>query len=416
MLRICHLAKYYSPFRGGIETHVQSLARAQAAAGDEVTVACVNHQDAAGNDVWCHRLARTPRATTIDQGVTVQRFPKFATLARFDFCTGLQRFLSQADQHYDLLHLHVPNPTFCCALATVRNRLPLVVTYHSDIVKQVIIRKPFRIVESTIFAQASCFIATSAAYVKSSSILRRVIDRTVTIPFGLDLTPYLDPSPAACQYRDQLRREAKGMPIWLCVGRLVYYKGIEHAIRALPRCRGNLVIVGTGVLRNSLQSLALELGVADRVIWKNGLSDEQLIGAYHAATAFWFPSVVRSEAFGLVQIEAMASGCPVINTAIPGSGVPSVSLHDVSGLTVEVADASALAAAANRIDRDPSLRNRLSTGAVARAKDRFSLSRMTLETEQVYRNVLRLPPLACPTTAAAVEPAFSDWDSLVVRR
>ena len=115
----------------------------------------------------------------------------------------------------------------------------------------------------------------------------------------------------------------------------------------------------------------VEVGVAERVLWCRQLSDEHLIGAYHAATALWFPSNARSEAFGLVQAEALACGCPVLNSAIPGSGVPWVSRHEESGLTVPVNDPAAFAAAARRLLDEPGLRARLAAEGVRQACDRF---------------------------------------------
>ena len=153
-----------------------------------------------------------------------------------------------------------------------------------------------------------------------------------------------------------------GAPLWVAVGRLVYYKGMDVAIRALAAVPGKLMIVGEGPLETDLRRLAEEVGVAGRLVWCGRLNDEQLVGAYHAAAALWFPSNARSEAFGLVQVEAMASGCPVINAAIPASGVCWVSRHEETGLTVPLNDAAALAGAANRLLKEPGLRDRLSAG------------------------------------------------------
>jgi rhamnosyl/mannosyltransferase len=387
-LRICHLGKYYHPFRGGIETHVRSLAQAQSKLGHDVTVACINHIDSKGDDVWCRRLATTPSVTTDDHGVAVQKFGKFATVARFDFCTGVRRFLKQADKNFDVLHLHVPNPALCVWLASMKPKLPLVVTYHSDIVKQRFIRKPFRIVEDRVLKQVDRIIVATQAYRDSSDILRKYVDRTTVVPFGLDLTSYRNPSAKSLAYAEKLRSQYGDAPLWLCVGRLVYYKGFEHAVRALKHSPGRLMIVGNGPLFTSLQSLATELGVSERVLWRNSLDDDELRGAYLASTALWFPSVVRSEAFGLVQIEAMASGCPVINTDIAGSGVSWVSMDGVSGCTVPIENPMALAEAANRIAMNPAFRARLSAGAIQRAEEIFDIRRMTARTMQVYDSVL----------------------------
>jgi glycosyltransferase involved in cell wall biosynthesis len=128
--------------------------------------------------------------------------------------------------------------------------------------------------------------------------------------------------------------------------------------------------------------------VANRVIWRGQVSQAELIGAYHAATALWFPSNARSEGFGLVQVEALASGCPVINTALAGSGVPWVSPHEQSGLTVPVNDASAFAAAARRLLVEPGLRVRLAAGARQRACREFDHLLMARRSLDVYRDVV----------------------------
>lgn len=388
-LSICHLAKYYHPFRGGIETHVRSLARAQASLGHDVTVVCVNHVDQAGQDVWSSRTARTATVFEKDGPVSILKLGKFGTLARFDFCAGLIRFFRSLRKRFDLLHLHVPNPVMCVGLATVGNRLPLIVTYHSDIVKQRFIRKPFRVIEDRVFRGVDHFIVATQHYRNTSEVLRPYLDKAHVIPYGIDLRPYIFQNEKAQEFSARLVEQAGEQPIWLCVGRLVYYKGTEVAVRALAHCAGQLIIVGSGPDEAALKSLAQRLGVDGRIHWFRNLGDDELAGAYNAATALWFPSVMRSEAFGIVQIEAMASGCPVINTRIPGSGVHWVSQDGVSGLTVPVSDAAALAAAANRIANDRDLRQTLAIGAVERATHEFDLMRMASRTMSLYADVLR---------------------------
>ena len=141
---------------------------------------------------------------------------------------------------------------------------------------------------------------------------------------------------------------------------MIYYKGFDNAIRALRDVPGTLTLVGGGPLLGPLRQLARRLGLADRVVFTGNLPHYlDIVPHYLAADAFWFPSNARSEAFGIVQVEAMASGCPVINTAIPHSGVSWVSPHEETGLTVPMDDPKALAAAAHRILEEPGLRDRL---------------------------------------------------------
>jgi rhamnosyl/mannosyltransferase len=208
---------------------------------------------------------------------------------------------------------------------------------------------------------------------------------------GLDLAPFLSPSPAARAHAAALRAR-HGPALWLSVGRCVYYKGYVTALRALRGVPGTLIVVGQGPYRASLMASAVALGVADRVVWRAYVPQDELVGAYHAAAALWFPSNARSEAFGLVQVEAMASGCPVINTAIPHSGVPWVSRHEQTGLTTAVDDAPALAAAANRLLADPALRARLADAGRRRAVDRFADGTMAARSLDLYRRAVAAQP------------------------
>jgi rhamnosyl/mannosyltransferase len=170
---------------------------------------------------------------------------------------------------------------------------------------------------------------------------------------------------------------------------MVYYKGFLNAVRALTEVPGTLVLVGDGPDRPALEAEAARLGVSDRVVFPGKLPHAlDLVPYYLAADAFWFPSNARSEAFGLVQVEAMATGCPVINTEIPHSGVAWVSPHEQTGLTVPVNDPSALASAARRLVEEPGLRARLASSARARAIEEFSDRVMAERSLAIYRQVL----------------------------
>ena len=315
-MRVCHLGKYYPPAPGGIETHVQTLARAQRALGLEVQVLCMNHE-------------HTDMAPEIDFGVRVRRFRKTASLFEMHFCRDLVKAIRAV--RADILHLHVPNPVMLLHLWLARPRIPLVVTYHSDVVRQRVRAALFRPVERRVYRRVEKIILTSELYAAGSRFLKPYAQRQIVVPMGLDLEPYLHPSAEHLRAARELR--ANYTPLWFYCGRLVYYKGLDVALRALRDTPGTLVVVGSGPELDALAALARELGVTDRVVFKGNISYLETVPYFLAATAFWFPSNARSEAFGLVQVEAMACGCPVINTAIPHSGVTWVSPHDESGLS-----------------------------------------------------------------------------------
>jgi glycosyltransferase involved in cell wall biosynthesis len=387
-LRVCHLGKFYPPASGGIETHLQTLARAQTRLGLKVDVLCVNHRNRAGADVTWRALAATPTVDEDDAAVRLVRLGRWASLARFDCCPALWRRLRRlGPADYDLLHVHVPNPTMLLGLFLARPAVPWVITYHSDVVRQRALLRLQRPIENWVFRRARAVVAGSAAYRRGSSYLARHDAKVTVVPYGIDLEPFVKPAAAALEHAETLRR-CHGEPLWLAVGRLVYYKGLDNAVRALGRVPGRLIIVGDGPLRGVLQQLAHAEGVADRIVWYPRLTREELIGAYLAATALWFPSNARSEAFGLVQVEAMACGRPVINSAIPESGVTWVSQDGETGLTVPVDDWRGVAGAATRLWHDRALRERLGRQARERALGEFDADRMAVRMQDVYHEAL----------------------------
>jgi glycosyltransferase involved in cell wall biosynthesis len=145
------------------------------------------------------------------------------------------------------------------------------------------------------------------------------------------------------------------------------------------------LLIGNGPLREELEAQSRSLGIHDRVTILSGVAD--VVPYYHAADLFVLPSVNRSEAFGLVQLEAMACGKPVVNTSL-NSGVPFVSRHEETGLTVAPGDSDALAGAITRLLRDPELCARLGAAAQLRAESEFNVEIMARKTLDLYRTVL----------------------------
>jgi glycosyltransferase involved in cell wall biosynthesis len=388
--RICHLAKYYPPVPGGIETHIQTLARTQAELGSNVKVICVNGTDVQGCD-----SITTPTVQENDGRVDIVRLGRLTSVARFDVLRldCLQQFWRLFSDRYDVVHIHTPNPTMLLAwlmisvLAAIARRPPvtLIVTHHSDIVKQQVLKYALRPIEYLVYQQASSILTTSVDYIAGSKFLRAFPAKVSALPLGLDCQPFLEPNEMASTYSTQFQQTYGNTPLWLAVGRLVYYKAFHIAIEALTQVPGMLMIVGVGPLEKKLKTFAKSLNVSDRVIWYGRANVDELVGAYHAATALWLTSNVRSEGFGIVQIEAMASGCPVINTAIPCSGVSWVSRHDQEGLTVPINDPLAVSSAAQRLLTEPGLRERLAIAGQERVLKEFGHTLMAEKSLSIYR-------------------------------
>ena len=178
-LRVVHLGKYYPPAPGGIETHTRTLARAQAERGASVRVFCMNHEG---------------RATVVDRDgpVEVTRFGSSASLAKLELSAELVRALRRVEA--DVLHMQVPNPTMIVALLRARPRVPLVVSYQSDLVRQRVLGPLFRPLERLFYRQVRAILLASPTYAAGSRFLRPYGDRIEVLPLGIDLAPYPRPS------------------------------------------------------------------------------------------------------------------------------------------------------------------------------------------------------------------------------
>jgi rhamnosyl/mannosyltransferase len=362
-LKVLHVGKFYPPHMGGMETHVELLARSTRAEADvEVVVS---------NDG-----PHTVRESVA--GIPVTRIGVKLSLASASFGPGMAKAIRAADA--DVVHFHHPNPPAVLSYLAARPHGALVVTYHSDIVRQRVLGPLISPLLHHFLGRADAIIASSPQYAATSAMLRRHADRVRVIPFGIDAGELSTVDPAEVRRV----RERYGPRIVLAAGRLVYYKGFEYLVRAMTGVDAHLLIAGEGPLRAALESTAAEAGVADRVTLLGRVPD--LRPLYHAASVFAFPSIARSEAFGIVQMEAMACGLPVVNTALD-SGVPFVSPHGETGLTVPPEDAAALAAALRTLLADDALRARMGAAGRARVAGELSAERMARRTLDLYREV-----------------------------
>jgi glycosyltransferase involved in cell wall biosynthesis len=279
------------------------------------------------------------------------------------------------------VHLHLPNPAAAAAWLASGNRGKLIITYHSDIVRQKYIAKVVEPILHAVLHRSSAIVVSSPEMIRFSPVLAEYRDRCHVIPFGIPLDQFTKCDPISTKNI----REKYGERLILGVGRLVYYKGFEHLISAMAKVRGRLLIVGRGPLQANLENLIRELGVGDKVTLLGGVSD--VVPYYHAADVFALPSVARSEAFGIVQIEAMAAGIPVVNTNLE-TGVPYVSVHGQTGLTVPPADSDAMASALNLLLDNQQLRESFGRAARLRAHREFSDATMIRRMTDLYDQVI----------------------------
>ncbi|HHX42366.1 MAG TPA: glycosyltransferase [Chloroflexi bacterium] len=370
-MRILHVYKDYYPVLGGIENHVRLLAEAQAALGHAVTVLVTDPG---------------PRTTCCElNGVRVIRAARLATVASTPLSLALPRALAR--QVADVTHLHFPYPLSEAAYLLAGRGRRAVLSYHSDVVRQKRLLRLYAPIMERVMRSVDRIVVATPNYLASSPVLRRYHDKCCIIPYGINRRRFVEADEAAAR---ALRRQLGGGRLLLFVGVLRYYKGVRYLLEAMarldPRLDARLVIVGDGPEGGALRRQAEILGITGRVVFCGRVPDEALPLYYRAADLFVLPASERSEAFGLVQLEAMSSGLPVLCTEL-GTGTSYVNQHDASGWVVPPRDADALARAIEKLLSDEALRRRLAAGALARS-EQFSADGMVREILDVYRELV----------------------------
>ena len=328
-MRILMVNKFYPPDIGGVESVVAQYAKAASAAGHEVQV------------LTCHSRAGLPTQTEDEAGVRVTRCRSWGTVWSMPISPHFLLQLLRIAPQFDLVHFHEPFPLGTLAALLTRH-VRYVITWHSDIVRQKAIRPLFQALQLAACRRAAVVTTTSAALAESSQVLRRVPEKVRVVPLSIDL--------------DNVSRPTQPLvapPYCLYLGRLARYKGLDTLIEALKHTdlgTHKLVIAGQGPERDLLLRALQTLG--DRIVFiDRSLSDDEKHALLAHCSFLVFPSSAENEAFGIVQLEAMAQGRPVLNTSLP-TGVPWVSPHGETGITVPPRDAAALAAAIGRLVSD----------------------------------------------------------------
>jgi glycosyltransferase involved in cell wall biosynthesis len=370
-VKILHLYKDYFPVLGGIENHIRMLAEAQARRGHEVSV-LVTSRD--------HRT----HVETIN-GVRVMFAARLATVSSTPISSALLGLLT--GQKPDVVHLQFPYPWGELAHYWFGHACKTVLTYQSDIVRQRYLRVLYAPMMQRVLGRVDTIIVTSPNYVATSPVLMRWRGKCAVVPLGIDPSPYSSNPLSPLPFERERGVGVKGMRsegILLFVGRLRYYKGLDYLLKAmgeLPRAR--LMVVGTGPMERAWKSLASELGIANRVNFVGEIADAELPAYYAACDVFVLPSSERSEAFGLVQLEAMAAGKPVVSCEI-GTGVSWVNQNKVTGLVVPPRDPSALANAIKRLLNDKELREKMGAAGRVRVQAEFTLEKMVEGVMRLY--------------------------------
>jgi len=357
-MRILELGKFYPPHHGGIETLLRSWCVGFAQKGAHVD--CVVANDNARSE------------SKLIEGVHVHRCGSYGTLLSTSISPAY--CLKACQLPSDLWHIHFPNPLADLTTLLGLGDRKLVISYHSDVIRQAHLMRLYGPLLHRVLRRADRIIVATPKHLEFSPWLAPHADRVSCIPFGIDLQRFdaanRDPTKIST-----LRALAKGRKVVLNVGRLVPYKGQCFLLDACRDLDVDLWLVGTGPLEAELKARAEALGLGNRVRFWGAVEDELLPSILHACDVFAFPSITPNEAFGLVQVEAMACGKPVICCDLK-SGVPFVNLHQQTGLVVPPQDTQALRAALIQLLSNPTQAHSLGQAGRTRAHNEFSLQVM----------------------------------------
>jgi glycosyltransferase involved in cell wall biosynthesis len=361
------IGKFYPPeYRGGLESAVVALNGELVRRGCAVTCVVAAVRGAGGvSDVG---------------GVRVVRARSYGTLYSQPLAPGLPWAVRR--EAGDLVHLHHPNPLGDLAALTDRDR-PLVITQHSDVVRQRALWPLYGLVVRRAFRRARFVVVASENYRRVSRELRGFEAKVRVIPYGIDAARF-DPSPDVAARAAALRAAWGGgaRPVVLAVGRLVGYKGFDVLLRAVAGLDLTTVIVGSGPEEHRLRSLA-----PPGVVFAGQVGDADLPAHYHACDVFCLPSVTIAEAFGVVLLEAMACGKPLVTSALP-TGVTAVNRAGSTGLVAPPGEVGALREALRSLIADASLRRAMGGEARRVVEAEYSAAQMADRYLTLYREAL----------------------------
>lgn len=367
-MKILTLTKLYSPWIGGVEKVAEQVSsELNKKKGFEVKVLCCR-------DKGKQEIERIKK-------VEVFRASSWGIFWGMPFSFDLFRKLRKLSSWADIIDFHHPFPLGDLALLLFNPRAKLIVHYHSDIVRQKALSFLFKPLVLSTLKKASKIIVSNPNLIEGSPYLKKFKEKCRVIPFGIDLDKF---ETVDLEKQKDLKR--KYGDFVLMVGRLNYYKGVKYLIEAQESIKNKLVIIGEGPQKEKLQSMIKEKGLQDKISILSYQDRQDLIDFYHAASVLVLPSIYRSEAFGLVLIEAMACGTPVISTELQ-TGTSWVNLDGETGLVVPPKDSSSLRKAIQKIIENEKLAYEFGQKAKQRVKDKFNLKRMLEETAQVCKEL-----------------------------
>lgn len=385
-MNILHIGKYYAPFNGGIEQVTQSLAENCAEAGDNVRVLAHEHERDANKLATCAKAQAT--------GVTVKKVPIWGILMFTPIAPLFAWYLwRELKQNPDIIHIHMPNPSaFWLLLLPSARKAKWLVHWHSDVIDDQasaalrLFYRAYRPFERWLLRRADVVVCTSPNYARHSGALRDVQNKVRVVPLGVNVgrafgatTSEPNPTPQPLKL--------------LTVGRLTYYKGHRYLLESIAHLKKRNVdviwnIVGTGEEEANLRQRCRALDLNQNVNFLGRLSDEALQQQFNQCDVFCLPSIERTEAFGIVLMEAMRAEKPCVVTDVPGSGMSYVVSDGVTGRVAKRCDSYSLASLLEDASLQRERWRQMGINGRLRLEQYFRSDVVAAQMREVYRGML----------------------------
>ena len=353
--KITHITRYAYPHIGGIEAVISQINECLPDDKFEKEVLCCSNTE----------------KSSIENGVKYNRCKFLFEFAANTISPEFIWKLSKVDT--DIIHYHMPFIFAVIAHFIARPRYKkMYITYHSDIIGYDNIMQPFWSVYKKFLNESDKIHVLSPNIIDNSQLLNQFREKCVIIPQGISLKCVLEE-----QKIQDIRNKYNGRKIIFSLGRLVKYKGFLYGIQAMKKIEDAVYLIGgTGPLQEYFREYIKENNLEQKVLLLGYICDKDLNNYYEACDIYLFPSIMQSEAFGIVQLEAMKFGKPVINTNL-GTGVNYVSINGETGLTVEPKNSEDLANAINTLLNNDELRLHFGKNARKRVETIFNISEIT---------------------------------------